>query len=281
MAGNIQWFRWHHGSVTDPKFQLVARKAGVRLPDVLAVWAFVLETASASEQRGTFGLIDCEAVDCLFGLDDGATSAILAQMQDRGLLVEGTVNAWEKRQPKREREDDNSTGRSRAFREKQRHATPENDDATPCNAMQRQETPREEKSREEVIPPLSPKGEKKRRSRVPDAFEPNEASLQFARERKVDVQAEVPKFLNFHTAKGSLMQDWQAAFRTWVGNARPTSKPLTGEPKFGSDEYFEVHRHQRWWADAGFDSVWEAANHRCHHKNAHEFRDGKKLQVAA
>ena len=27
MAGGIDWFRWHHGSVTDPKFQLVARKS--------------------------------------------------------------------------------------------------------------------------------------------------------------------------------------------------------------------------------------------------------------
>jgi hypothetical protein len=68
---------------------------------------------------------------------------------------------------------------------------------------------------------------------------------------------------------------------SWIDVYEPKAKPSTSEPKFGSDEYFEVHRHQRWWADAGFDSVWEAANHRCHHKNAHEFRDGKKLQVAA
>lgn len=37
MAGGIEWFRWHHGSVTDPKFQLVARRSGARLSDVLAV----------------------------------------------------------------------------------------------------------------------------------------------------------------------------------------------------------------------------------------------------
>ena len=48
MAG-MDWFRWHHGSVTDPKFQLVARRAGASLPDVLAVWAYVLEAASQAE----------------------------------------------------------------------------------------------------------------------------------------------------------------------------------------------------------------------------------------
>lgn len=159
MAGGIDWFRWHHGSVTDPKFQLVARKSKQALASVIAVWAFVLEQASASEDRGSFGTIDCEAIDCLLGLEDGATAAILAAMGERGLVDYGAVSAWEKRQPKRERTDNTSTERSRAHRdrqrqeqqegEKQRHATPEIDDATPCNTMQHQKKPRGEESREE------------------------------------------------------------------------------------------------------------------------------------
>ncbi len=168
MAGGIDWFRWHHGSVTDPKFQLVARKSKQALASVIAVWAFVLEQASASEDRGTFGTIDCEAIDCLLGLEDGATATILAAMGERGLLDDGTVSAWEKRQPKRERTDNTSTERSRAHRdrqrqsqqdgEKQRHATPEIDDATPCNATQHQKKPRREESREEKNTPSIPQG---------------------------------------------------------------------------------------------------------------------------
>jgi hypothetical protein len=144
MAGGIDWFRWHHGSVTDPKFQLVARKAGASLPDVLAVWAYMLEQASASETRGAFGDIDCEALDCLFAFPDGRTAEVLTAMQARGLVDSGAVVSWDKRQPKRERADDNSTERSRAFREKQRQTEP-------SNAMQRQETPRGEERREEEI----------------------------------------------------------------------------------------------------------------------------------
>ncbi len=169
MAGGIDWFRWHHGSVTDPKFQLVARKSKQALASVIAVWAFVLEQASASEDRGSFGTIDCEAIDCLLGLEDGATDAILAAMGERGLVDDGAVSAWEKRQPKRERTDNTSTERSRAHRdrqrqeqqegEKQRHATPEIDDATPCNAMQHQKKPRGEESREEKNSPSLRSGE--------------------------------------------------------------------------------------------------------------------------
>ena len=117
MAGGIDWFRWHHGSVTDPKFQLVARKSGASLPDVLAVWVWLLEKASAADFRGCFGEVDCEALDCLFGFDDGVTDSIMAAMVDRKLIADEYVVAWEKRQPKRE--DDNATERKRQQRERE------------------------------------------------------------------------------------------------------------------------------------------------------------------
>lgn len=159
MAGNIQWFRWHHGSVTDPKFKLIAHKAKQSLATVIAVWAFLLEQASASDERGAFGDVDCESLDCLLGLDDGATAAIMLAMEGRGLVEGGSVSAWEKRQPKRERVDENSTERSRAFRQKKHQETPEDNDATPSNATQHQETPRVEKRREEKKNnPQAPKG---------------------------------------------------------------------------------------------------------------------------
>lgn len=149
MANGIDWFRWHHGSVTDPKFQLVARRAGCRLPDVIAVWAFILEQASSSNDRGAYGDLDFESIDLLMGFDDGVTQKIVVAMEARGLLADGQVAAWAKRQVKRERTDDSSTERVRAFREKKRQETPDESDETPRNAMERQETPREEKSREE------------------------------------------------------------------------------------------------------------------------------------
>lgn len=142
MAGGIDWFRWHHGSVTDPKFALIARKANARLGDVIAVWAYLLEQASASPSRGSYGALDLEAIDCLLDAEDGTAEAILTAMCERGLVnpETDTVVAWEKRQPKREREDDSSTDRVRAFRDKQRHETPR-------NANDGQETPREEEKR--------------------------------------------------------------------------------------------------------------------------------------
>jgi len=218
MAGGIDWFRWHHGSVTDPKFQLVARKAGASLSDVLAVWAYLLEKASASEVRGAFGEIDCESVDCLFGWDDGHTASILDQMVERKLIAGEQITAWEKRQPKRERPDDNSAERTRGYRAKQRHVTP-------CDATQRHETPRGEESREE-------KKEKEKEPSVlgaeraprpakkcPASFSLTQDLLDWAATEAtgVDAHAETAKFRD-HTFK-TARSDWAGTWRNWIRTA--------------------------------------------------------------
>lgn len=65
---------------------------------------------------------------------------------------------------------------------------------------------------------------RKRRMQLPDDFKPNESSVESAKEKKLDLNAELEKFRNYHQAKGSVMLDWQAAFRTWLGNAVTFSK---------------------------------------------------------
>jgi len=65
---SMDWFRWHHGSVTDPKFQLIARKSGCSVAEVIGFWAMLLESASMNEVRGCTGYLDFEAIDCALGL---------------------------------------------------------------------------------------------------------------------------------------------------------------------------------------------------------------------
>lgn len=295
MAGGIDWFRWHHGSVTDPKFQLVARKSKQALASVIAVWAFVLEQASASEDRGSFGTIDCEAIDCLLGLEDGATDAILAAMGERGLVDDGAVSAWEKRQPKRERTDNTSTERSRAHRDRQRqlppaddaqrHATPETDDATPCNAMQHQKKPRGEESREEKRREEEKK-EIQAQAPLPDWL-PMEAWSGYVEMRKrirkqmtPRAQQLVLKSLADMQAKGlSVAQSLDNSTRnSWVDVYEPKEQPEQAGAKRGTDEYAALHKSATWWREAGFPTIWDAMNAKCWHNTAHQFRDGKKIR---
>lgn len=153
MAG-MDWFRWHHGSVTDPKFQLVARKAGCSVAEIIGVWATLLEAASMADVRGCHGVLDFEALDCSLGLDEGKAEQIYTLMTARGLVDAETksISSWAKRQPVREREDDKSTERVKAFREKKRQEAQSNASETPCNAKKRLEEIREDKSNTPIPP---------------------------------------------------------------------------------------------------------------------------------
>lgn len=91
MAGGIDWFRWHHGSVTDPKFQLVARKAGVSLTDVIAVWAFVLE--KASQNGGALPPDFADEAGEYLTLSHASVTAILCSFCDRGLMCGSRVSS--------------------------------------------------------------------------------------------------------------------------------------------------------------------------------------------
>jgi len=153
--GLMDWFRWHHGSVTDPKFRLVAKRAQASVAEVVAVWAFVLETASQNPERGAFGEIDAEALDLALGMDDGATARILAAMHDRTLIADGRIPAWDKRQPKRE--DNTAAERQRLKRQREQElalaqAAAVTGDAsrtvTQCHAASRAVTPEEKRGEE-------------------------------------------------------------------------------------------------------------------------------------
>ena len=67
----------------------------------------------------------------------------------------------------------------------------------------------------------------------------------------------------------------------YIHNARwedGASKASALKP--GSDEYMQAHKNASWWKDAGFSSVYEAANKRCWHHNAKDFANGAKKEMA-
>jgi hypothetical protein len=158
----MEWLRWWHGTVNDPKFRWVAGRAGVGLADVLAVWAVCLEHASASPLRGSIVGMDFDATDSHFGFTEGHTASIVAAFQAKGITdPDGWIRRWEDRQPKRE---DDSRKRVALHRSMKR-------DVTQCNAP---EEIRLEKRREEKeSPPLAGGGGGRdgRKLNLPDAWD--------------------------------------------------------------------------------------------------------------
>lgn len=58
----------------------------------------------------------------------------------------------------------------------------------------------------------------KRSQTIPNDFQLNESSLEYAKSRGLNGK-EFESFKNWHTAKGSMYKDWQAAWRTWCDKA--------------------------------------------------------------
>ena len=74
----------------------------------------------------------------------------------------------------------------------------------------------------------SKEGKKKRAAKLPADFAPDETCIALARKLGVG-QSELVKFRDYHTAKGSTMADWQAAFRTWLHNAKKFTSASSGQ----------------------------------------------------
>lgn len=84
-------------------------------------------------------------------------------------------------------------------------------------------------------------GTPKRASQLPDDFEPDDTAVALAVELGVLLSAELPKFRDYHAARGKPMKDWQAALRTWLRNAKAFTRPT---PKQS-----DADRRAAWLAD--------------------------------
>lgn len=62
-------------------------------------------------------------------------------------------------------------------------------------------------------------GDAKRRKQLPADFCPDATGIAAIERTGLSLAVELPKFSDYHRAKGSVMLDWQAAWRTWVSNA--------------------------------------------------------------
>ena len=76
----MDWFRTHHGIISDPKWPIISKLSGQPIGNVVAVWLALLEYASQSEDRGHILGFDAEAVDVLYGYSDGTTTSIIAAL---------------------------------------------------------------------------------------------------------------------------------------------------------------------------------------------------------
>jgi hypothetical protein len=80
-------------------------------------------------------------------------------------------------------------------------------------------------------PKVAAKPKTKRKCQFPPDFVFEERMREWtsavnAAQQGATLEEEFDKFRDWHTARGSIMADWGAAFRTWLGNYRPRPRQL-------------------------------------------------------
>lgn len=132
MAGDrMPWFKWWDGTAADMKFRMVAEDVKLPVACIVGAWAYVLEHASRSVDRGSIADIDYEVMAYTLQIPDPET--VCNAMKRRKLLHEnGTITKWEDRQGKRERNEAPGSStervqRMRAKRKAEKEAQQNND----------------------------------------------------------------------------------------------------------------------------------------------------------
>jgi hypothetical protein len=89
----VSWFKWHIGTVNDPRFKVVSLRSRVTFCDVIAVWIGMLEYAAQSKPQGFLAGWDHDEFAARLGMQGEAVQAVFHAMQGR--FLDGIeVVAW-------------------------------------------------------------------------------------------------------------------------------------------------------------------------------------------
>lgn len=284
-----QWLRLWHDMPTDPKWRTIARVSEQSIALVQAVYVHMLVTASRNVTRGH---VDVTTEDLASALDvtEDQIQRVLSAMQGR-VLDGDYLTGWEKRQPKKEDSGNTSTeAKTPAQRKReQRQREAMSRDVTTSHDESRDVTTDKDKDKdkEESNTPQTPQGGS------PVGFDDfwTLYPRHTAKQNAVKAWAKVPVSLHdviFAAVKAqSASPSWtkdggqyipHAA--SWI-NAKRWEDEIAGGSttvKRNTLEYAKAHAQSTWWAEAGFEDVWNAMGAGCFHDTAHRFSSGRRVE---
>lgn len=198
----MEWLRWHHGTVGDPKLRMVAAEAGQPVAVVIAVWASLLECASLAADRGSISDFSPKLCAFTIGAEPSAVVATMTAMRDAEMLLDDRIRAWDKRQPARE--DEGATDRKRRQRDRERDAERVTHGHAPSRTVQHQSRQIDRVDRTESD------------SSVDVALQ-HDGSLNKTRAKPAPASGEAEDFIRFydlyprHEGRGQARRAWRAA----------------------------------------------------------------------
>jgi hypothetical protein len=114
MRPKISWYKVLSGMTQDTKLAVVARRAGFRRGEVLAVWMTLLDCASLASPRGNVRGIDPEEIAATLECDTAAVASVMDALREKKMILpDGRLAGWDKN-------EGTSTPRTRAWRARQK-----------------------------------------------------------------------------------------------------------------------------------------------------------------
>ncbi|MFH1159224.1 MAG: hypothetical protein V1721_10165 [Pseudomonadota bacterium] len=106
----MNWYKMYHGAPLDAKLAVIAKRAGLRRGEMLALWVTLLDHASQSTPRGSVRDIDLEEIAVALEFDPASLESAMKALHDKKRISpDGFLTGWDKGQAL-------STPRTRAFR---------------------------------------------------------------------------------------------------------------------------------------------------------------------
>lgn len=218
---SLPWFRMYHEFATDPKVQMLSEADQRRFIMLLCL-------------RCCNGDVTLQDVTIAFQLR--ITEPEWLDTKSR-LIAKNLISkdnkpiAWEKRQML----SDDSKSRVYKWREKQKRNS--NGDCNVTVTAQDKDKDTDTDNNLSVISASPRKASRaKPRTQISEDAQPTPKDISAAEEAGLNsatFREQWAKFRNHHRAKGSLMADWQAAWRTWLGNISEFQRqPRAGPPSY-------------------------------------------------
>lgn len=113
------WWRSWHGAPMDHKWAVIAARSGVKVGVVSAIAWALFDYASQHKERGTVEGFDVETYSVYSGFTIDEVEEVIRAMNDKGVIKDGRLSAWDKRQPKSDKEVQRVTEWRKKKREKE------------------------------------------------------------------------------------------------------------------------------------------------------------------
>jgi len=219
-----QWLRLWHDMPNDPKWRTISRASKQPIACAIAVYIHILVSASNATERGRTHDVCSEDIASALDMECEQVDQIIEAMQGR-VLDGDLVSGWAKRQVERE---DGAAERAKAWREAQKLKKLDDLNATERNRThdERKQTLDKDKDTDK-----SNTGRTTARGyRLPENFD---LDFQFAVDLGIqNTLEEANKFRDYwksQPGQKGVKLDWQATWRNWCRNAKPSAHTKPAE----------------------------------------------------